>query len=142
MSLIREANVRKNMNMIHFIYTVLILNASVFGYCLGDGYFNDFNFKGIVIYSVFLSIFGGLAVLLVGLYRLVEWLFKKVNEYFQLQFLWKYHFTDEFNSLTDNQLSKMNRITINHHSSNSIKDKIWRYTMKLANERNGYTYNP
>ena len=121
--------------MIHLIYAYLILNAVVLRYCLGDGYFKEFNIWGIFIYSLFLVIFGGLAVGIMAIYRTIEFIFKNINEFFQISFFWKYKFTNCFDNITDIQLKRMNAMTVNYHSSSSVRDKIWRYTMKLVNEK-------
>jgi len=127
--------------MIHSIYITLILNAGVFGYCLGGGYFKEFNLFGIFLYSLFLVIFGGLSVGIIAIYRAIEFICKKINEYLQISTFYKLRFTKELDGLTINQLERMNRITVNHHNSNKFRDKIWRNTMALVNERNNYKTN-
>jgi len=127
--------------MIHLIYITLILNAGVFGFCLASGHFENVPIRGIILYSIFLSIFGGLATVLSAIQMFILFICKKINEYFQISTFYKFRFTKELDGLTVNQLERMNRIAVNQHNSNTLRDKIWNYTMKLVNKRNNYTTN-
>lgn len=66
---------------------------------------------------------------------------KYIDTIFQIKSGYLLYFTKSFDNMSEFQLRLSNRIAINKHSSNSLRDRIWRRMMIDINKRNNYVPN-
>ncbi len=86
-------------------------------------------------------LFGLFIVLFTIIYGLmVEYLFKKLDRIFQIRFLFHYYFTKEWHNVDEGTLYRINKVSLNIRNKNTLKDRIYRYGVKLINKRNSYVY--
>lgn len=121
----------------------MIFNALVTGYYINEGDLSEYTFKGkifLILFWILLLGIGSILLLIQLSIGSFQFAWKQINEYFQISALWKLKFTKEFDNMNINNLERMNRITINCHSSDSLRDKIWGSVTDKVNKRNNYVY--
>jgi len=130
--------------MIHLIYIYFILNSLVTGYYINETDLSDYTPKGkiwiIFSYWGVLILLGSILVSIGVIIRGVEFAYKSINEYFQISSQYKLKFTKEFDNMETDRLERMNKMTIDHHNSDSLRDKMWRSVTDKVNKRNNYVY--
>ena len=69
----------------------------------------------------------------------VGYLFKLLDEFFQITFFFGFYFTKEWDNLKEHQLLRINRIS-HQKPTKTIKGRIYKYGTSLINKRNNYKY--
>lgn len=117
------------------------LNAFLAGYLYADEYkwAKDKGEKGWVIAkTMLLLLFAVPGYTCVFLWAALCWPFRKIDRIFAVRFFWKFYVRGGYGGTEPAKMAQINRIAKNHHGSNSLRDRIWRYAVCLLNERNGF----
>lgn len=115
--------------MIALLCIYFLINGFFAGYIFND----DSPWYNVVTASLF-----GCFILL---YLPIDYIAKETIDFFQLKFWWSYLFTHGWRDLDKEKLHDLNVSTKKYNTSNSVKDKIFRYCIELINNRNNYTYS-
>ncbi len=83
-----------------------------------------------------LAIFLGCPILILSFFW--DKILKPFSEIFQLKFYWDFCFRKGFRNLDRKKLKLMNDIAKAHHDTKSLRDRIWRHSIKLINRVNNY----
>lgn len=130
--------------MIHLIYCYIILNALITGFYINEGDLSDYTIKGKIGLFGFWTLLLGTGSILLAIQLLIDlfkFIWKKSNSFFQIEVFYMLYFTKELDNLNENELERINTITSKSHNSNTLRDRIWRITMDIVNERNKYNQN-
>lgn len=132
------------MNEIQLIFGYFIINSFLAGYYLSDVYrYQDKIFSKLVCIAIcFFHL--SLAIpynILWFIWMLLSELWKLIDNTFQVQFFFNYHFTKKYDNLEIHQLSTINRVTKNRFNSKSLSNRIYRYGTTLINKRNSFVYD-
>lgn len=118
----------------------LVANAYFTGLMVGDkfGMYSDLK-SGIkpVAFLLFLSL--GSAIMAISyLAYFVKSVYRWLNQMFQVEFFFAYWFSKEFNNMKPEALKSINRISVNVRNTDSLRDRVYRYGIKLINDRNNF----
>ncbi len=131
--------------MINIEITIFIsINMFFAGYYLSDNYkWADTKIDKIscILWCVGTMFCGCIYILLCTIYALCSLIYNKINEHIQVYFFVTFLFTKRWHNLEKHRLQKINRISINVRNTQNIKDRIYRYCIRLINKRNNYVYN-
>lgn len=127
------------MSILHLTITVLYFSVGSF---IAGTYYDELRnipklrlFFGMLILVLFGTL---LHILGIIWFKLIVAPINYFDTVFQIKSGYMLYFTKQFNNMTENQLRLSNRIAINKHSSNSLRDRIWRRMIIDINKRNNY----
>lgn len=116
-----------------FIFIYFYINIFISGYLYG---------KDTEWWSIAIAIPLGLPIFICLLiYGVLCYIGEWIDSFLQLRFWCRYHFGDGFYKLDKDRLTEMNELTIKFRSSDSLRNKIYRYCMRLINKRNNYFHS-
>jgi hypothetical protein len=128
------------------ITTILIIyawiNAFICGFNFARQYNNSDTLKEKIsayIWAVLTMFFGVIMVVAIFIYALFAWLFGKLDGVFQFRFLFHYFVLNRWYNVEEGTLIRINQHSINKNK-NTLKHRIYRYSVKLINKRNNYIY--
>jgi hypothetical protein len=129
------------------ITTILIIyawiNAFICGFNFARQYNNSDTLKEKIsayIWAVLTMFFGVIIVVAIFIYALFAWLFQKLDGVFQFRFLFDYFVMKKWYNVDYYILERINYTSINVKNKNTIKHRIYRYSVGLINKRNNYIY--
>jgi len=125
----------------YIINVYLIVNAFIAGLSWPRKTNSTREYFSAWFFSALMLLFGLPYLALVVAYMGVKYVFKEwINGTLQLQFFFDFYFTKRWSNLSEKELHGMDRITLRHRYTNSIRHRIYRHCIGMINHRHNYTY--
>lgn len=123
--------------------TYFLSNFFIAGYYFAKQYYSNDELADKIksyLWAVVTCCFGLIIAISVLLYACVAHLLEKLDGVFQLRFLLHYFVLNKWHNTETETLQRINHICTTAKTKNTIKDRIYRYSVGLINKRNNYTY--
>ena len=96
-------------------------------------------FKWLLAFLFFYSCMGAI-VIIDFILRSLNWIWKGIGVYTQINFFWQFYFTKKWKDISDETLKSLNEFIKNYPNPDSWKTKLQRKCLQMINKRNNYTY--
>lgn len=119
--------------MIHLIYIYFILNTFFTGHFIGANG-EDLNITMIILGSLALLLFGIPIIIITTLF---DFIIIPLWELSNIYFFFQFYFTSKWKNKDEEFMKDLNDFA-RHWNSNSLKNRMKKFTLNMVNKRNNY----
>lgn len=116
--------------MIHLIYIYFIINTFIAGYQHNENISWSKDKVDVFVTWIKTGLYTGFAIpyyITIALILVLKLLYKPIDHYFQLHFIFTYYFTNKWDSVTDRTLKDIAKAVKEKRNTKSLRDRIYRH---------------